>query len=59
MMQVNTDDHDYDSDMEVMMLSIACRSQSGELKGIERALSWVLFDFLLNEYIDGRYEYVD
>ena len=57
MENLNTDD--YDSDMEVMMLSIACRSQTGELKGIEKALSWVLFDFLLNEYIDRRYEYVD
>lgn len=52
--QMNTGSDDYREDMEVMMLSIACRNQTGELTGIESALSWSLFDFLLREYIDSH-----
>ena len=53
MKQVNTDENmGY---MEEMMLIIACRSQSGELKGVKKTLGWVLFDFMLNEYIDTKY----
>ena len=49
----------YLDDMEMMLLSIACRSQTEVLKGIEQALRWTLFDFLLSEYLDAKYEGVE
>lgn len=49
----------YLGNMEVMLLSIACRNQTETLQGVEQALSWILFDFLLSEYLNARYEGVD
>ena len=54
--QINTGSDDFREYMEVMMLGIVCRNQTGELTGIGSALSWSLFEFILTEYLEAKYE---
>ncbi len=41
--------------MEAMLLSLACRSQTGDFNPIEQALVNPLVEFLLSSYIDVKH----
>ena len=61
MENLSTDDHF--SDIHQLLLGIPVNIQTGDLSSIERSLSWTVWGWLVEQYIDdiydGGYEYVD